>query len=182
MEVHQHASHDSFFARDSASLVFPPGSDAQLTTPGDWKWRQDAPAPLANGATMEPGSWVFVQMPPGWHVTTGPGVLLYPTANGDASGNFSLEADIFLFPATAARNTACSWAGRRSTGGAPDYVGVVCAGMAMRRSCGERGTRRPRCADWQRHDGDRRHVATGTGRTRSKNVPARRRRSRQTPR
>jgi hypothetical protein len=45
-----------------------------------------------------PGSWVFVQMPPGWHVTTGPGVLLYPTANGDANGNFSIEAEVFLFP------------------------------------------------------------------------------------
>ncbi len=52
---------------------------AQLTTPTDWKWRQDAPAPLAAGLKMDPGSWAFVQMPPGWHVTTGPGVLLYPT-------------------------------------------------------------------------------------------------------
>ena len=68
---------------------------AQLTTPTNWKWRQDAPAPLAAGSKMEPGSWVFVQMPPGWHVTTGPGVLLYPATNGEVDGNFTLEAEIF---------------------------------------------------------------------------------------
>ena len=54
-----------------AAIVLPVALTAQLKTPTDWKWRQDAPAPLAPGSKMEPGSWVFVQMPPGWHVTTG---------------------------------------------------------------------------------------------------------------
>lgn len=80
------------------ALFLPVSLDAQLKTPTDWQWRQDAPAPLAPGAKMEPGSWVFVGMPPGWHVTTGPGVLLFPRADGSLSGNFSLEAEIFLFP------------------------------------------------------------------------------------
>jgi hypothetical protein len=77
-------------------------AQSPLATPTNWKWRQDAPAPLASGGTMAPGSWVFVQMPPGWHVTTGPGVLLDPTAQAEADGHFSIEAEIFLFPGESA--------------------------------------------------------------------------------
>ena len=131
----------------------PTGLDAQLTTPGDWKWRQDAPAPLAKGATMEPGSWVFVQMPPGWHVTTGPGVLLYPTLNGDASGNFSLEADIFLFPGDSREEYGLFLGGQAvDDASAPDYVAVVLRrdghAAILRRSSGQTTA----LADWQRHD------------------------------
>src|SRR5262245_1452316 len=82
----------------AAMTLAPALLDAQLTTPTDWKWRQDAEAPIATGLQMKPGEWAFVQMPPGWHVTTGPGVLLYPAANGDVTGHFSLESEIFLFP------------------------------------------------------------------------------------
>ena len=58
---------------------------AQLTTPTDWKWRQDVTAPLAAGATMEAASRVYGRMPPGWHVTTGPVVLIYTTSIGDVA-------------------------------------------------------------------------------------------------
>jgi len=129
------------------------GLGAQLTTPADWKWRQDAPAPLSKGAKMEPGSWVFVQMPPGWHVTTGPGVLLYPTTNGDASGNFSLETDIFLFPGDSREEYGLFLGGQAVDDSAsPEYVAVVLRrdGYAaiLRRS----GDRTTPLSDWQRHD------------------------------
>jgi hypothetical protein len=109
-----------------AAIVLPVTLTGQLTTPTDWKWRQDAPAPLAPGSKMEPGSWVFVQMPPGWHVTTGPGVLLYPASNGEASGNFSLEAEIFLFPDAGDGEYGIFLGGRNVDGSAsPDYVAFV---------------------------------------------------------
>jgi hypothetical protein len=99
---------------------------AQLMTPADWKWRQDAAAPLASGAKMEPGSWVFVQMPPGWHVTTGPGVLLYPSAHGDVGGNFSLEAEIFLFSGESSEEYGVFLGGHDIEGAAtPDYSALV---------------------------------------------------------
>ena len=99
---------------------------AQLTTPADWKWRQDVAAPLASGAAMAPGSWVFVQMPPGWHVTTGPGVPLYPTAHGDVAGNFSIEADIFLFPGESQEEYRLFLGGQDiDTAGTPDYSAFV---------------------------------------------------------
>ncbi len=75
---------------------------------------------------MEPGSWVFVQMPPGWHVTTGPGVLLYPTTNGEIGGNFSLEAEIFLFPGEAADEYGIFLGGQDIDASAvPDYSAFV---------------------------------------------------------
>ena len=71
---------------------------AQLKTPADWQWRLDTPAALVTTQDVSKESWRFVAMPPGWHVTTGPGVLLYPTAPPDLTPNFSLECQIFLFP------------------------------------------------------------------------------------
>ena len=126
---------------------------AQLTTPTDWKWRQDAHAPLAAGSKMEPGSWVFVQMPPGWHVTTGPGVLLYPTTNGEIAGNFSLEAEVFLFPGEAADEYGLFLGGQDIDSSAtPDYAAFVLRrdgqAAALRRRAGQTTA----LADWQRHE------------------------------
>ena len=50
-------------------------------------------------------------MPPGWHVTTGPGLLLYPGANGDAAGNFlgvknGLRVDVTATTVTTSVNGA----------------------------------------------------------------------------
>jgi hypothetical protein len=125
----------------------------QLKTPTDWKWRQDAPAPLAPGSTFEPGSWVFVQMPPGWHITTGPGVLLYPSAHGEASGNYSLEADIFLFPDASADEYGVFLGGQDVDGAAtPGYVACLLRAdghaAILRRRAGQTSA----LADWQRHD------------------------------
>jgi hypothetical protein len=68
----------------------------QLKTPADWKVRLDGPGSVT--ATDPAGNeMMFVAMPPGWHITTGPGALLYhPEYAG--RGNFSVEAEIFLFP------------------------------------------------------------------------------------
>jgi hypothetical protein len=71
---------------------------AQLKTPSDWQWRLDSPASLVTGEDMPDKSWRFVGMPPGWHITTGPGVLLYPTTTPSLTPNFTVEATIFLFP------------------------------------------------------------------------------------
>ena len=109
-----------------AVLALLPGvAGAQLSTPTDWKWRQDAPAPLAPGATMTPGSWVFVQMPPGWHITTGPGVLLYPGTNGDVEGNYSFEAEIFLFPGDSLEEFGVFAGGKAIDTGEPSYTAFV---------------------------------------------------------
>lgn len=126
---------------------------AQLTTPTNWKWRQDAAAPLAAGSKMEPGSWVFVQMPPGWHVTTGPGVLLYPAANGDIDGNFTLEAEIFLFPGEAADEYGIFLGGQDIDSSAPpDYSAFVLRRDGHAAALRRRGDQTAALAAWQRHE------------------------------
>lgn len=69
----------------------------QLKTPPDWKWRTDTPASVVDKLDPVADEMTFVAMPPGWHVTTGPGALLYHPGYL-AKGNFAVEADIFLFP------------------------------------------------------------------------------------
>jgi len=70
---------------------------AQLTTPSEWRWRLDRPARLVTGQEVPDSAWRFVGMPPGWHVTTGPGVTLFnPTER--AAGRYSISAAFVLFP------------------------------------------------------------------------------------
>ena len=136
-----------------ACVAMPAAVRGQLTTPTDWKWRQDAPAPLATGATMTPGSWVFVQMPPGWHITTGPGALLYPSSQGDVEGNFSIEAEIHLFPGTSTEEFGVFLGGREiENSTTPRYSAFVLrrvgSAAVLERRAGESKT----VAEWQRHD------------------------------
>ncbi len=70
----------------------------QLQTPADWKWRFDEPAAVTNqGTAVDSKKVYFVAMPPGWHMTTGPGALLY-SPDHSGRGNFAVEMDVFLFP------------------------------------------------------------------------------------
>lgn len=91
-------------------LLAPAG--AQMQTPSDWKWRTDEAASLV-GEGRAPGDdeLFFVAMPPGWHVTTGPGTLLYhPDYQG--RGSFVVEAEIFLFPGDSQEGYGVFVAGR----------------------------------------------------------------------
>lgn len=60
-----------------------------------------APAAAAGQALRAPEGWIarperFVEMPPGWHITAGRGVILYhPEAR--AAGSFELESEGYLF-------------------------------------------------------------------------------------
>jgi hypothetical protein len=69
----------------------------QLKTPADWKWRFDGGTGTVVETEPRGNEMQFVAMPPGWHVTTGPAALLYHP-DYQAKGNFSVEAEIFLFP------------------------------------------------------------------------------------
>ena len=73
------------------------GTAMQLKTPADWKWRLDDVGKVVEEAELKANETRFVAMPPGWHVTTGPAALLYHP-DYQAKGNFSVEAEIFLFP------------------------------------------------------------------------------------
>ena len=64
--------------------------DDELTRPSDWQVRFDNPAADAD--------IYFVDMPPGWHITTGPSGILYNPAT-TATAPYRIESEIFLFPA-----------------------------------------------------------------------------------
>ena len=98
----------------------------QLQTPTDWKWRTDAPAKVTSESKIGPDTWHFVAMPPGWHITMGPGGLLYPTGK-TASGNFVLQAEMFLFPGEGQQEYGLFLGGQAVDGDAshPHYVAFV---------------------------------------------------------
>lgn len=67
-----------------------PSSGQELQRPPDWNVRFDRPG--AAEADLE----MFVEMPPGWHITTGPAAIFWDPAM-TASGEYRLEMDVFLF-------------------------------------------------------------------------------------
>lgn len=73
-----------------AALVSAPAAAQDLQRPSDWKVRFDDPG--ASEADLE----MFVEMPPGWHITTGPAAIFWNPANS-ASGDFRVEMEVFLF-------------------------------------------------------------------------------------
>lgn len=63
--------------------------------PIGWQVRTDGSGHDAHGGGADTTS--FVQMTPGFHVTTGPGTIMW-NADSTARGTFSVEGGIFLFP------------------------------------------------------------------------------------
>lgn len=88
-----------------SALIVMTGSTAllpamQLQTPTAWKWRTDSPVTVTDtDKGLTPDKWYFVGMPPGWHITTSPGVVIYNPAH-TASPLFRLHSQAFLFPGT----------------------------------------------------------------------------------
>jgi hypothetical protein len=68
------------------------GNEGKL--PIGWKIRHDN-AHAAHGAGAD--TIAFVQMTPGFHLTTGPAAILYHP-DSSASGSYTLQSQIFLFP------------------------------------------------------------------------------------
>ena len=68
-----------------------------LSTPPTWKVRLDRPNPEATiGSVQEEVDIWFVNMTPGWHITTGPAAIFYHPES-QAEGNYRVDATIYLF-------------------------------------------------------------------------------------
>lgn len=98
----------------------------QLQTPTDWRWRTDTPAKAVATDPPPPDGWFFVAMPPGWHVTTGPGAVIYHPAY-EAKASFALEMEVFLFPGESQAEYGLFVGGRAldASSTAPEYVAFV---------------------------------------------------------
>lgn len=66
------------------------GAAQELERPEGWQIRFDNPEMSEDDLQM------FVDMPPGWHVMSGPAAV-YWTPEMEASGNFRVEMEAFLF-------------------------------------------------------------------------------------
>jgi hypothetical protein len=81
----------------AVAVAIPTLASAQsLTTPSDWRWKADGPARVVAEEALSDSAWRFAWMPPGWHVTTRPGVVLFNPAHR-ASGRYELASEIVLF-------------------------------------------------------------------------------------
>lgn len=79
-------------------LVLPAALAAQDPgLPADWVSRLDGEQRLVTTGDVSAGSWSWVTMPPGWHVTTTEqGVSLFPR-DRTVDGRWGVEAELFLF-------------------------------------------------------------------------------------
>ena len=68
-----------------------------LTVPADWNVRFDRPDPeITIGDHVDSADVFFVNMTPGWHITSGPsGIYYHP--NSTAEGNYTATVEVFLF-------------------------------------------------------------------------------------
>lgn len=135
-------------------LVAPAAGRAQDAVPAGWRWVTDVPALPATGqasAGLPDSLFRFERMPPGYHVTTGPGVLLYhPGYRADSL--YAVEAEIFLFPGESQEEYGVFLGGAELDGEARGYTAFVVrrdGSFAVQRRA---GTRTQTVVPWTRHD------------------------------
>lgn len=73
-----------------AAVLAAPASGQDFQRPDDWQVRFDQPDASEDQLEM------FVSMPPGWHVTSGPAAIYWDPGN-EASGSYRVEMEVFLF-------------------------------------------------------------------------------------
>ncbi len=79
-----------------AALATSPSLCQDLAPPATWRWVTDEPAHLTTGRDISDSTFWFVSMPPGWHITTGPGSLFF-NPDYTAGGRFTVESELILF-------------------------------------------------------------------------------------
>lgn len=124
-----------------------------LQVPPDWHVRLDkADSDVVISEDRDNADIFFVNMTPGWHITTGPRAIFYHPGS-TASGDFRAEASIHLFP-PGERNEAFGllFGGREldEPGQAYDYFVIRNSGefLIKRRNGEETSTIRP----WTAHE------------------------------
>ena len=89
-----------FFPAAALAQGGPDGTKPQgknLAIPEGWMVRLDQPKEdFILSSKPDSGDTYFVNMTPGWHITTGPRAIFYHKDNV-AEGNFKLESTIYLF-------------------------------------------------------------------------------------
>ncbi len=96
----------------------PSGLAAQANLPAGWVVRADR-------ANADLSELIFSDMPPGWHVTTGPAAILY-NPEIRAGGRFAVDLEIYLFDPGSLREAFGVFVGGRDlTGDGQSYLYFV---------------------------------------------------------
>ncbi|HEX9164668.1 MAG TPA: hypothetical protein VF862_02070 [Gemmatimonadales bacterium] len=131
--------------------------------PADWKVRPDR-------ANADLSTLSFETMPPGWHVTTGPSLILW-NPSMTATGNFTVTSEVFFFREksrdTEAYGILVGGKDLEGEGQAYTYFLLRNDGKFMVRH--RAGAATHTIADWTAHDAVARHTAETKGAT-AKNV------------
>lgn len=117
----------------------------EFTRPLEWRMRFDA-AGISDTAVY------FVEMPPGWHVTTGPAVILWDPAR-TASGDYTARSTIHLFDPGRRREAFGLFIGGRDLTGAEQaytYFLIRRDGSFLVKE--RRGAATETIVDWTRHE------------------------------
>lgn len=123
---------------------------AQLQPPKTWRWRTDAPAELSTVTDkVQDSAFTFVEMPPGWHVTMGPGGVLYEPRYF-AEGVYSVESQIFHFPNSSNGEYGIAVGGADLEGPNARYVAFVARADGSVAAWEQNGSERRILSEWKR--------------------------------
>ncbi len=134
-----------------------------METPPGWKVRLDKADPKVVIGNEESADIFFVNMTPGWHITSGPRAIYYHPAS-TAAGNFRAHTAIYLFP-PGERNEAYGLfvGGRNLDSDSQQYVYFVIrrsGEFLIKRRAGESTEV---IHNWTAHDAIRPYTAETTG-------------------
>jgi hypothetical protein len=96
-------------------------------------------------------AFAFVEMPPGWHVTMGPGGVLYDPRYF-ADGSYTVESQIYHFPNSTNAEYGFAVGGEHLDGPEARYVAFVARADGSVAAWEQRGTERRMLSDWKRAD------------------------------
>lgn len=136
----------------------------QLQTPTNWKWRTDSPTTVRNtDKDLADDQWFYVAMPPGWHITTKPGVVVYNPAH-TGSGLFRLQSQAFLFPGDSQEEYGVFIGGRDLEPGSamPSYTAFVARRDGRIAVLKRQGTTTTPLVDWTVNTAAVAHPGEGT--------------------
>ena len=134
-----------------ALLVLAPVVTAQggPITPLGWNWRTDAPATPRRGAaeTLRADQFEFSLMAPGWHITMGPGGILYDGTEA-AEGRFVIEGELILFPDASNEEYGVFIGGTDLTGDGQGWLAFVVRGDGQAAVIRSEAGQRSMLMDW----------------------------------
>lgn len=152
-----------FAALATILAAIPTVLSAQL--PDGWRARPDRP-----GADL--GEVAFSEMPPGWHITTGPSVILY-RPEVQAGGSYRVEMEVFLFDPEGRREAFGFFiGGQHLSGEGQQYTYFLIREGGQFLVKARDGREAPTLVEWTGHDAVRAFADRGEGESSVKNILA----------